>query len=178
LGERETGGRVLNTRLTVRKNRGGKQGQEHPFTLREVEHGEPDEDGESTTTLVVDWQHGPGSSQGPPGDPWEQGRQGSSRATAKRLKRILMSILAERGVDQSITPGGPVTRMVDKEIVREEFYAQTPADGTSEQKIELRRKQFNRVLEWAEAQELIGAREINEVIYLWLSRPEPSHEDI
>ena len=89
-----------------------------------------------------------------------------------------MSILAERGVDQSITPGGPVTRMVDKEIVREEFYAQTPADGTSEQKIELRRKQFNRVLEWAEAQELIGAREINEVIYLWLSRPEPSHEDI
>ena len=178
LGERELSGRVLNTRLAVRKNRGGKQGMEFPFTLREVEHGEPDEDGESTTTLVVDWQHGPGVSQGPPTDPWQQSRQSSLRTTALRLKRILMSILAERGVDQPITPGGLVVRMIDKEIVREEFYAQTPADGTPEQKTELRRKQFSRVLEWAEAQELIGIREIEGLIYFWLSRPEPPHEEI
>jgi len=178
LGERELSGRVLNTRLAVRKNRGGKQGIEFPFTLREVEHGEPDEDGESTTTLVVDWQHGPGVSQGPPTDPWQQSRQSSLRTTALRLKRILMSILAERGVDQPITPGGLVVRMIDKEIVREEFYAQTPADGTPEQKTELRRKQFSRVLEWAEAQELIGIREIEGLIYFWLSRPEPPHEEI
>jgi hypothetical protein len=178
LGERELSGRVLNTRLAVRKNRGGRQGMEFPFTLREVEHGEPDEDGESTTTLVVDWQHGPGAGQGPPSDPWGQSRQSSLRTTALRLKRILMSILAERGVDQPITPDGPVVRMVEKEIVREEFYAQTPADGTPDQKTELRRKQFNRVLDWAEAQELIGTREIEGLIYFWLSRPEPSHEEI
>jgi len=89
-----------------------------------------------------------------------------------------MSMLAERGVDQPIIPNGPVVRMVEKEIVREEFYAQTPADGTPDQKTELRRKQFNRVLDWAEAQELIGTREIEGLIYFWLSRPEPSQEDV
>ena len=178
LGERETGGRVLNTRLTVRKNRGGKQGQEHPFTLREVKHGEPDEDDESTTTLVVDWQHGPGASQGPPSDPWGQSRQGSLRATALRLKRILMSVLAERGVDLPTTLNGPIVRMVDQEIVRNEFYAQTASDGTPEQKTEFRQKQFKRVVNWAEEQNLIGVREIGGLIYFWLSRPEPTQTDI
>src|SRR5262245_38489389 len=49
-------GSVSNTRLAVRKNRGGRQGQEYPFTLLEVEAPEPDEDGEPITTMVVDWQ--------------------------------------------------------------------------------------------------------------------------
>jgi hypothetical protein len=178
LGERELSGRVLNTRLAVRKNRGGPQGAEHPFTLREVESGEPDEDGEPATTLVVDWQSGPGATQGPPNDPWGQSRQSSLRTTALRLKRILMSVLAERGVDLPISKNGPVVRMVDQEVVREEFYSQTASDGTPEQKAWLRRKQFNRVVDWAEAQQLIGIREINGLIYFWLTRPEPSQTDI
>jgi hypothetical protein len=177
LGERELSGRVLNTRLTVRKNRSGPQGQEAPFTLREVE-GEPDEDGEPTTTRVVDWQSGPGTSQGPPDDPWGMSRQSSLRTTALRLKRILMSMLAERGVDQPTATDGPIVRMIDREIVRNEFYAQTPSDGTPDQKAQLRRKQFNRVLDWAEAQQLIGIREIGELTYLWLTRPEPSQQDV
>jgi hypothetical protein len=169
---------VLNTRLAVRKNRSGRQGQEFPFTLREVEGTEQDEDGESTTTLVVDWQSGPGTAQGPLNDPWKQSRQSSLQTTAVRLKRILMAVLAEHGVDQPIARNGPVVRMVDQEIVREEFYAQTASDGTPEQKAELRRKQFNRVVDWAEAQELIGIREIKDVVFLWLSRPEPTQGDI
>ena len=52
LGERELSGQVLNTRLAVRKNRSGPQGMEVPFTLREVEGSEEDEDGESITTRV------------------------------------------------------------------------------------------------------------------------------
>ena len=40
LGERERSGRVVNTRLAVRKCRGGVQGQEFPFTTRVVEHPE------------------------------------------------------------------------------------------------------------------------------------------
>jgi hypothetical protein len=172
LGEREISGRVLNTRLAVRKNRGGKQGMEFPFSLREVEHGEPDEDGESTTTLVVDWQHGPGASQGPPSDPWRQAKRADQLASALRLKRVLMSVLAEHGVDQATAPNGPTVRMIDKEIVRGEFYAQTPSDGTPDQKAELRRKQFNRTIDWAEAQGLIGVREIADRVFLWLTRPE------
>jgi AAA domain len=178
LGERELSGRVLNTRLTVRKCRGGPQGMEFPFTLRVVESAEPDEDGEPITTLVVDWQSGPGVAQRPPNDPWGQGRRADQRTAALRLKRVLMAVLADRGVDLPISPGGPIVRMVDQEIVREEFYAQTAADGTAEQKAWARRKQFNRVVDWAEAQQLIGVREINSAIHFWLARPEPSQADI
>src|SRR5262249_15756865 len=46
LGDKSLSGSVTNTRLAVRKNRGGRQGQEYPFTLRAVEAPEPDEDGE------------------------------------------------------------------------------------------------------------------------------------
>ena len=56
LGDKELSGTVTNTRLAVRKNRGGPQGQEYPFTLRVVEAPEPDEDGDPVTTMVVDWQ--------------------------------------------------------------------------------------------------------------------------
>ena len=55
LGDKELSGNVVNTRLAVRKNRGGQQGREYPFALRGVEAPEPDEDGEAVTTMVVDW---------------------------------------------------------------------------------------------------------------------------
>ena len=59
LGDKELSGNVINTRLAVRKNRGGQQGQEYPFTLRMVEAPEPDEDGEPISTMVVDWVPAP-----------------------------------------------------------------------------------------------------------------------
>ena len=71
LGNKELSGSVTNTRLAVRKNRGGQQGQEYPFVLREVEAPEPDEDGEPVTTMVVDWQPDRSSgTQSGPDDPW------------------------------------------------------------------------------------------------------------
>jgi hypothetical protein len=77
LGEKELSGSVTNTRLAVRKHRGGRQGQEYPFTLRIVEAPEPDEDGEPITTMVVDWQPG-GHAQSEP-DPWQQCRRQDRR---------------------------------------------------------------------------------------------------
>jgi hypothetical protein len=172
LGERELSGRVLNTRLAIRKCRGGPQGLEFPFVLRLVESSERDEDGDPITTLVVDWQIGPAAAQAPPPkDPWEQSRRADQRTAALRLKRVLMAVLADRGVDLPASSNGPVLRMVDQEIVRGEFYAQTVSEGTSEQKAEHRRKQFNRALDWAEKQELISVREIGGITYLWLARP-------
>ena len=176
LGERELSGRVLNTRLAIRKCRGGPQGMEFPFALRSVESSERDEDGEPITTLAVDWQGIPAAAQAPPDDPWEQSRQNSLRTTALRLKRVLMAILADCGVDLPIGPNGPILRMVNQGIVREEFYAQTVCEGTPEQKADRRRKQFVRALEWAESQELIGVREIKGITYLWLTRP--TQEDV
>jgi hypothetical protein len=70
---------------------------------------------------------------------------------------------------------GPVVRMVDRELVREEFYTQTAADGTPEQKWNFRRMQFSRVADWAERQGLISAWEIGDVTYLWLTHSSPKY---
>jgi hypothetical protein len=178
LGDKELSGSVINTRLAVRKNRGGRQGQEHPFTLRLVETPEPDEDGEPIHTMVVDWVAvPPGSGPQSEPDPWAQCRRQDQRTAVLRLKRVLMDVLADQGIELPILPDGPLVRMIDQEIVREQFYAHTPADGTPEQKGEFRRKRFNRTIDWAEDQQLIAVVEIEGITYLRLSRPEPEgHE--
>jgi hypothetical protein len=179
LGEKQLSGSVINTRLAVRKNRGGQQGQEHSFTLRAVEAPEPDEDGDPITTMIVDWMPpgAAGAVQKPPHDPWAQCRRQDQRTAVLRLKRVLMAELAEHGVDQPIEPDGPVVRMIDREQVRQSFYASTPADGTPEQKGEFRRKRFSRAVDWAEDQRLIAIHEIGGVTFLRLDRPDPPEED-
>ena len=85
-----------------------------------------------------------------------------------RLKRVLMSAMAEHGVERDIPPDGPAVRMIDQEVVRGLYYAQTPADGTPKQRVDARRAQFKRALDWAEAQQLIAGHEIDGVVYLRL----------
>jgi hypothetical protein len=177
LGDKELSGAVSNTRLAVRKNRGGKQGQQYPFVLREVTAPEPDEDGEPITTMVVDWTEGTVLETQPGADPWAQPKRQDQRTAALRLKRVLMMILAEQGVDLPIEPDGPVVRMVDQKLVRKTFYACTPVDGTSEQKGKLRWQKFSRALDWAEDQQLIAVHEVDEVSYLRLSQPQAEEED-
>ena len=91
-----------------------------------------------------------------------------------RLKRVMMTILAERGIDLPIPPDGPVVRMVDQEIVREVFYGCTPAeDGqTPKQQRQVRHAQFKRARDRAEQNGLIGVGNTGKVTYLWLTRPD------
>ena len=177
LGERERNGFVANPRLAVRKCRGGVQGREFPFKTRVIELLEKDEDGEAVTTLVIDWQPVPPGGAQPPEDPWAEPSRQDQRTAMLRLKRVLMAELAEHGVDLPIPPDGPTVRMIDQEIVRDEFFAGTPADGTPKQKRKSRSQKFLRALEWAEEQELISAGEIDGIAYLWLCRPEPEDDD-
>ena len=172
LGNKELSGSVTNTRLAVRKHRGGRQGQEYPFVLREVAAPEPDEDGEPITTMVVDWTGPVPETQSGPDDPWAKPKRQDQRTAALRLKRVLMTILAEQGVDLPIAPDGPVVRMVDQKLVRKAFYACTPVEGSPEQKGRLRRQRFLAALDWAEQKQLIGVGEIGDVGYLWLARLE------
>jgi hypothetical protein len=178
LGDKQLNGSVTNTRLAIRKHRGGRQGQEYPFQLRIVEAPEKDEDGDPITTMVIDWLP-PGSAQAAPApdDPWAKPKRQDQRTAALRLKRVLMTILAEQGRDLPIPPDGPVVRMVEQKVVRKAFYACTPADGTPEQMGRFRRQKFLAALDWAEQNQLIGAGEVNEVGYLWLARPEPEDEE-
>jgi AAA domain len=176
LGNKELSGSVTNTRLAVRKHRGGRQGQEYAFALRVVEAPEPDEDGDLVTTMVVDWlpaESAAGDQAQPESDPWNLCRRQDQRTAVLRLKRVLHEALAEQGVGLSIPPDGPVVQMIDQEIVRERFYACTLAEGTPEQKGKLRRQKFSRALDWAEDQQLISAGEIGDVTYIWLTRIDP-----
>jgi hypothetical protein len=182
LGNKELSGTVTNTRLAVRKHRGGRQGQEYPFTLRVVEAPEPDEDGEPVTSMVVDWlpagAAGAQAQAQPEPDPWGLCRRQDQRTAVLRLKRVLMAILAEQGVDLPIGPDGPVLRMVDEKLVRKAFYACTPTDeSTPEQRGRFLRQRFLAAIDWAEQQRLISVTEVEEVKYLWLTQPKVEDEN-
>jgi hypothetical protein len=145
--------------------------------LKRIEAPEPDEDGESVTTMVVDWQPAGAAGAQPHSDPWSLCRRQDQRTAVLRLKRVLMAILAEQGVDLPTGPDRPVVPMVDQELVRERFYAGTPADGTPEQRGRLRRQRFLAALDWAEQKQLIGIGEIGDLTYVWLARPEAEEEE-
>jgi hypothetical protein len=142
-----------------------------------VEAPERDDDGEPVTTMVVDWQPADSAGAHAQPDPWAQPKRQDQRTAVLRLKRVLMAILADQGVDLPTGPDGPVVRMVDQELVRERFYAGTPAEGTAAQKGEFRRKRFNRAVDWAEDQQLIGVQEIDGLTYLRLTQPESEDEE-
>src|SRR5262249_28297886 len=125
-----------------------------------VEAPEPDEDGEAVTTMVVDWVPAPAGTVQNAQDPWARSRRQGQRTTILRLKRLLMDSLATDGMELPIPPDGQVARMIAQEIVRERFYAGTRAEGTPTQKAEVRRKSFNRAIDWAEDQQLIAVQEI------------------
>ena len=88
-----------------------------------------------------------------------------------------MSILAEKGVELPVPPDGPVMRMVDQEIVRGQFYMQTPAEGTPEQKGRFRRQRYHSALDWAERKRLMGVVEIGGLTYLYLVNPQAEAEE-
>jgi hypothetical protein len=192
LGEKQLNGSVINTRLAVRKQSDGPQGQEYPFTLRKVVLGK-DEDDDDISTMVVDWLP-PGSAQAPlpPEDPWlENCRQQDQKTSTTRFKRVLLAALAEHGrelpipsptpVPNSGAPLGselgtavgdaPVVRMVSQDVVWEAFRLCTPNDPR-----QTTHNQFTRARARAELAGLLAAGNIGEVTYLWLVRPEPVDE--
>ena len=120
-----------------------------PFALREVEAPEPDEDDEPITTMVVDWDLSGASGEARlEPDPWSLCcRRQDQRTAMLRLKQVLTDVLANQGIDLPIPPDGPVMRMADLELVREQFYSRTPTmEGTVRQQRDRRRIQFDTAL--------------------------------
>jgi hypothetical protein len=163
LGEKSISGEVVNTRLALRKRRGGANGQEFPFKPRVVDMG-TDKRGMPVTTLVLDW----GETTETPGakDNW------TSKGLSL-LKRIVMSLLADCGTDIKPWADGPTVRAINVELVRPEFYKGYFAEGDAEAKQTARQKAFKRSIHEASNKGLIAIREIAGEQMLWLAQPSP-----
>ena len=158
LGERNVAGTVTNTRLALRKRRGGTNGEEFPFTVREVDLG-ADRHGERVTTLTIDWTSKNAAL-----------KRGKAWSKALRLlQRTLTNALADHGAMHRPYADGPSVRAVNIEMVRIEFCKSYPADGDEVKKQDARRKAFSRAIKTAQADSLIGIRETGGTTFVWLS---------
>jgi hypothetical protein len=158
LGERTVAGKVTNPRLTLRKRRSGPNGQEFPFTSREIELG-ADQFGEPVTTLAIDWAP----------EAVAPGKDKIWPKSLRLLQRAMMAVLADHGTDQRPFHDGPIVRATDREIVRGEFYKNYPADGDPKQQQETRRKAFNRAIRDAQTSGVIGIRVLDGTTLVWLA---------
>ena len=140
-------GKVSNTRLALRKVRGGKQGGEISYWTRQVFLG-LDADGDIVDTLIVEW-----------GDASEAGKCGSDKLewpkTLQGFRVAIERCMKEHGARARPKPDGEEVRVVDREIVRTEFM-RTYSAGKSNTKA----KAFVRKEAEALSSGLIGAREI------------------
>jgi hypothetical protein len=105
---------------------------------------------------------------------WEESRRTDTRQRMLLLKRVLMAKLAAAGVELL---GEPRIRAIDREIVREEFFLQTPADGTERQKQNFRHRRFIRALDRAIEKQLVECREFGSIAYLWLLPQQPQQPE-
>jgi hypothetical protein len=163
LADRELSGSVKNTRLAVRKQRDGAAGAEIPFTVRLIYRG-TDEDGDPIVVPVIDWLSA------------QQGTPAEQRWTPSMqvLRRVLATVLVDHGQDITPFADGPIVSACDVELVRAEFYRAYPADGTEQQRSEVRRRQFNRSIRDAVQRSLVVTREIGARQWIWFAKLEPA----
>jgi hypothetical protein len=158
LADKSIGGEVTNPRMALRKLRSGRQGQEFPFRVREVDLG-VNSRGMRETSLVIDWGADP--------EARAQREAGAWPRHLRLLQQALAKALAEHG---SKVPELTAWRAVDRERARDEFYAIHPADGdTPAARQAARKKAFQRAVEGAQGRGLLGVRELGATIYVWLT---------
>jgi hypothetical protein len=156
LADKSIGGEVTNPRMALRKLRSGRQGQEFPFRVREIDLG-VNSRGMRETSLVIDWGADPGART--------QREAGAWPRHLRLLQQALAKALAEHGTKG---PGLDAWRAVDRERVRDEFYAIYPADGHAPAARQAaRKKAFQRAVEGAQGRDLLGVRELGATIYVW-----------
>lgn len=153
LGERDTAGNISNTRMAVRKLRGGKVGTETGFDLSVVNAGF------GQTTCIVEWKQdrAPSEASVTAKDKWTK--------SLKVFRAAMANALAEHGaVIRPFGSEGPAVRAVSVEHVRQEFKNRYPADTP-----EAKKKAFTRSLTEALSKTLITSWEVNGVDQVWFS---------
>jgi hypothetical protein len=163
LADRELGGTVTNTRLALRKQRDGAAGVEVPFIPETVQIG-TDDDGDPMTRITINW--------GTQAETVTRDTNAKWSKSVRLLRQVLLTMLADAGLDVCPFVDGPVVRAVQLDLVRNEYYRQYAADGDEQQKTAARRKAFYRAIENAKDKGLVATREVEGVQLIWLTKAE------
>lgn len=163
LTDRDIAGNVSNTRMAVRKLRGGITGEVTHYSLDVVPIG-VSRAGEPITTCVVVWNLGQGATAAPSArDRWP--------ISLRIFKTAMQTALAEHG--QLLRPfaaEGSGVRAVTEAKVRAEFMASYPVEGEVESKrSDAKRKAFRRALKSAIDRALVVSREQGGIDHLWFT---------
>lgn len=171
LANRDEAGTISNTRMAIRKVRGGRCGYEIPYALEVIIVGET-YDREPITTCIVNWQTDRVSAAAVATikDRWP--------TSLKVFRTAMLNTLAEADKSKRIRPfgiEGPEVVAVTDKAVRTEFCAAYPADGESdEQRNDAKGKAFKRARKQALDRGLIASREFGGIDHLWLVGDEPA----
>ena len=165
LGEKSLAGRVGNTRLAIRKLRGGATGAETAYKPRIVDMG-VDEDKEQISTCVIDWS--PVTVAAAP----ESAKGTAWPKSASLFRSALITALELHGKDLAPLADRPQVRAVELDAVRDEFNKRYPLDdGDRNKQIAKRRQMFKRSRTEAVTRELIGCRETEGNFIVWIADP-------
>jgi AAA domain len=163
LGDKAVTGEMTNTRLALRKLRSGAAGQEHPFTPRIVDM-DLDHNGQPLTTLVLDWGAAPEAKASK--DDWGYGK------STNLLRRIIMRLLADCGIDLAPWADGPMVRALNLKMVRTEFLKSYYAEGDTPKKArDAKAAAFKRAIDIAIEKTAIVVREVGDEHFVWLTKP-------
>jgi hypothetical protein len=174
LGTKDIAGTITNTRVAVRKVRGGVGGREYPYSVRQVPMGF-DAKRRPQTTLVMDWAKTESRAAEPNRrhDTWGTGdgmitlRRALTNADVEKATK-----LRPWGID------GPEVAAFRVDDIRQEFYASYPAKGdTKEDRQGAKRQAWNRAVGKASRMSLIGCRAIDDVEWIWLGGKPEAPED-
>ncbi|MEH3117086.1 MAG: AAA family ATPase [Methylorubrum populi] len=159
LADRDAAGAISNTRMALRKLRGGRIGMQTPYSLDVVEIGE-DRYGDPITTCVVRWET---DREAQPAALKRQGWPASLRV----FRQVLFDGLEADGIRAwPFGTEGAEVRAVRLASVRTRFADLYPAEGEDEAKrADAKRKAFVRAVT---ARDLIGSVELHGLDHIWL----------
>ncbi len=155
LGEKSQTGVLRNSRLAIRKMRGGAAGDEIPFHLSPIDMGR-DTDGEPIVEMTVQWEEGV-----------TRNRIGRPNGALMPLLAALDDALISNGKLIAPGPGYPIMRCVEDSYVRDAFIHKYPSTGDPDKRDAAVKKAWERVNRHREARKFLSSYAGNGAVLMW-----------
>ena len=160
LGEKSQTGVLRNSRLAIRKMRGGAAGDEIPFRLSPVDMGR-DEDGEVIHEMTVQWD-----------SIAVHNRSGRPNGAVVPLLAALDDALISNGKMIAPAPGYPIVRCVEDSYVRDCFARKYPSTGDPDKRDKTVSKAWERVNRHRETRKFLSSYAGDGKVLMWRVQPE------